>query len=342
MGAGSFLKDPAGYFGIGSGLGPNSREKGGKKAGPETPDPYKIANATAGFNTFNQSTPGGSLNFTAPRFDRNGNIIQFGTATQTLSPEAQQLFDLSNAAQSAQLNEGLGRGYGSLPALQMQDRGDVAAAMFQKQKGLLDPVFAEQNRNAQTLASIRGLPTGSEATSGENGLFTGLQRTQNNALQNASLDSILNAGQESRADYGAQLAGRGQMFNEIQALLSGQQAVPGLNNFFGPGGNNVAQGFQSQFDAQSQQAARQAQTTQAGLGAASSLLGLLAFSDRRLKRDIKRIGQLANGLPLYTYRFRYGKKRHVGVMADEVRKVFPHAVHNVKGYDKVNYAVIYG
>ena len=43
-------------------------------------------------------------------------------------------------------------------------------------------------------------------------------------------------------------------------------------------------------------------------------------SDRRLKRNIKRVGTMANGLPVYEYRYVWGRKRHVGVMAQDVLK----------------------
>jgi hypothetical protein len=46
----------------------------------------------------------------------------------------------------------------------------------------------------------------------------------------------------------------------------------------------------------------------------------IAASDRRLKRDIKRVGAMANGLPVYEYRYVWGRKRHIGVMAQDVLK----------------------
>ena len=66
-----------------------------------------------------------------------------------------------------------------------------------------------------------------------------------------------------------------------------------------------------------------------------------AFSDRRLKTDIERIGALESGLPVYTFRFRGSLLQVIGVMADEVRKLFPHAVmRDPCGFDRVNYGAI--
>jgi hypothetical protein len=61
-----------------------------------------------------------------------------------------------------------------------------------------------------------------------------------------------------------------------------------------------------------------------------AMLGTLA-SDIRLKRDIVPVGQLANGLRLYRYRYVWGPTLYVGVMAQEVRDVVPTAV--VRGHD---------
>ena len=64
----------------------------------------------------------------------------------------------------------------------------------------------------------------------------------------------------------------------------------------------------------------------------------MAFSDRRLKEDIKPIGKLDNGLQLYSYKYIGQERTHVGVMADEVQKVIPDAVHeNEAGFLMVDY-----
>lgn len=72
------------------------------------------------------------------------------------------------------------------------------------------------------------------------------------------------------------------------------------------------------------------ETIGAGTGAAAGGgLGLLAaFSDRRLKTDIHRIGESDSGFPLFTYRYKVdapGTVR-IGVMAQDVVKKRPEAV----------------
>jgi hypothetical protein len=74
-------------------------------------------------------------------------------------------------------------------------------------------------------------------------------------------------------------------------------------------------------------------------GGGSSIMSM--FSDRRLKRDIKRIGTWSNGLGVYAYRYVWEKAaRHIGFMADEVRRIAPVAVlRGDDGYDRVNYVL---
>jgi len=50
-------------------------------------------------------------------------------------------------------------------------------------------------------------------------------------------------------------------------------------------------------------------------------------SDRRLKEDVKRVGKMNDGTPIYTYKYKQGDgKTHMGVMAQEARKKHPDAV----------------
>ena len=64
-------------------------------------------------------------------------------------------------------------------------------------------------------------------------------------------------------------------------------------------------------------------------------------SDRRLKKNIVRIGELAEGLGVYAYDYVWPAPRQIGVMADEVRKFLPDAVVRGKdGYDMVDYGKV--
>jgi hypothetical protein len=84
------------------------------------------------------------------------------------------------------------------------------------------------------------------------------------------------------------------------------------------------------------------------LSSATSMIGTIAQaapmimslfgSDRRMKKDIERIGVLPNGLPVYSFRYVWSAEPHVGLMADEVEAVFPDAVFDhPTGFKMVDY-----
>lgn len=78
-----------------------------------------------------------------------------------------------------------------------------------------------------------------------------------------------------------------------------------------------------------------------GMGGQLGALGYLAASDRRLKTDITRIGELLPGVGWYHFRYRGDDAVHQGVMADEVMSVIPAAVHrDDDGYLLVDYGLI--
>lgn len=70
-------------------------------------------------------------------------------------------------------------------------------------------------------------------------------------------------------------------------------------------------------------------------------------SDRRTKENVVRVGEHPLGIGIYLfdykipYRDRYGHGRQLGVMADEVEAVMPHAVAvHPLGYKTVDYAML--
>lgn len=79
------------------------------------------------------------------------------------------------------------------------------------------------------------------------------------------------------------------------------------------------------------------------IGSIASTVGGIAsiFSDRRLKTAIRRVGEFADGLGIYTWRYVWGGQRVRGVMADEVAKLRPWALGPVVGgYATVNYGAL--
>jgi hypothetical protein len=69
-------------------------------------------------------------------------------------------------------------------------------------------------------------------------------------------------------------------------------------------------------------------------------MNMLIGSDRRLKKNIKKIKKSLSGLNIYSFEYideSYGKGVYEGVMSDEIPT---QAVTNVDGYDRVDYSKI--
>jgi hypothetical protein len=78
------------------------------------------------------------------------------------------------------------------------------------------------------------------------------------------------------------------------------------------------------------------------VGAGISAAGA-AFSDRRLKTKIKKVGEFEDGLGIYEFAYHWAPNQMLkGVMADEVKELRPHAyIPNYRGeYAGVNYAAL--
>lgn len=70
-------------------------------------------------------------------------------------------------------------------------------------------------------------------------------------------------------------------------------------------------------------------------------LSALAMSDRRLKKNIERVGKTPGGLNVYSYEYIWNDKPQVGVMADEVEQVIPSAVIvGPMGFKMVDYSQV--
>lgn len=140
-----------------------------------------------------------------------------------------------------------------------------------------------------------------------------------------------------------QMQQRGFSLNEINAILTGQQvgmpSMPGFN------AANRSEGVQALSAAQMQgQAALDAFNAeqQATQGMMSGLAGgAMMFSDKRLKKNIRKIGK-HKGINLYAWDWIFGGSA-TGVLSEEVRHI-PSAVFRDpnSGYDMVDYGVIYG
>jgi hypothetical protein len=68
--------------------------------------------------------------------------------------------------------------------------------------------------------------------------------------------------------------------------------------------------------------------------------GGVGMSDRRTKDNIKKIGETYDGQTIYSFTYKGLEGTHIGLMADEVERVYPDAVREGKdGFKRVDYAL---
>lgn len=331
----------------------------GKKQ-PEAPDPKETATAQAAanrstaitqqnLNMVNQNNPWGSVNYeqtgSRKHFDEmSGKWVDTPTFTQTttLSPEQQAIFNQTQGAQSnlaGLANEQSAKIRDLLNTPFEFNNQDAANWAYDLGAQRLDPRFAQDEEKLRTTLKNKGIQEGSDAWNSEMSRMT---QTKNDAYNQLMLNGRQSAFSEAMAQ-------RNQPINEITALMSGSQVsnpaqMSGATPQTSVGGVDytglVNQKYQSEMNSY--------QSKMGGLfGLGSAAMGLLPFSDRRLKRDIERIGTLENGLPWYRFNYKWDDAKTApreGLMSDDVRKVIPSAVviDGASGFDTVNYQLAMG
>jgi hypothetical protein len=136
---------------------------------------------------------------------------------------------------------------------------------------------------------------------------------------------------------GQQMMGLG-----LEAIGSGRPQMIDIGTPFNLGASERQNQFQA---AQSKYAAdvqtRNANTQAAASTAAAIGMAALAFSDKRVKKDIEKIGKTDGGLPIYTFKYKGEDKTQMGVMAQDVEKKQPKAAATApSGIKMVNYSKI--
>lgn len=228
----------------------------------------------------------------------------------------------------------------------------------------------EQQRQTESMRSRLYNMGYKEGDTGFDQAMQRQQQQQSDAQQNAAFAATAGAGAEAQRyqgmDIGAgnynfgqamqasqyqnqlrqqalaeQMQQRGFSLNEMNALLSGQQvAMPNMPNFQGAQRAEGTQNLQAaQMTGQSALDAFNAQQqAQQGMmsGITSLAGGFMGMCDRRLKRDIKRLGKV-RGVNIYSWEYVWGE-RSMGVMADEV----PWAVvEHPSGFAMVDYGRVW-
>lgn len=250
-----------------------------------------------------------------------------GTEQARMVAMAAQRAAFQNAAQQQAYQEALGRGTFANTAQAQQFQEGLAGGQFTN--------AAQQNEFTQ--AAQRG-------TFGNAGLAQQLAQRQ------AQISAANAARTQSLTE---QYALRQEPINEVTALLSGSQVkqptfqqtstntipttdIAGLLN----------QNFNQNLDIYKQQSANNNALLGGVLGLGGNLAKAYTASDRRVKKDIHKIGTVFaadpegddHELPIYKYAYKGdpSSMQHVGPMAQDVERVDPSAVREFGGVKHIN------
>ncbi len=317
--------------------------------------------AAAAANRINQYTPYGSLTYNR---DPNAATPDEGwSATQTLSPEQYQILQRNQNLSTGLLGTaetGLGK-VNDLLSNPTIDESRLASMPISGQSvqdaimSRLEPQMGRRREQLDQSLANQGIPIGSEAYQNAR---TDLGQQENHLMTQAALQGI-NTGLGARQQgIQEQAFLQDRPLNVINALRTGSQVtmpqfanVPQQSTTTGANYLGAAQS-QGQWDQNMYNQGVGSQNAMmsglfglgsAGIGAYGAMKAapLVAASDRRLKSNIRRIGEHPLGIGIYEYEI-FGE-RDVGVMADEVEQVMPEAVVvHPSGFKMVNYSMLGG
>ena len=324
-------------------------------------------------NQVNEYTPYGQSVYTK-RGEPVDGIQQFDRTT-TLDPAQQAIVDQQTAI-SGQLNELAGdqitRVEGSLsnpysyegmpdaPVADAEARQQTIDAINSQYASRLDPQFADAQTALETQLANQGIGVGSDAYTKA---MESQNRSRNDAYQSAMNAAITGGGAEQSRLFGLQGNARERAIqeyerirnaplNEVAALMSGTQ----INNptfsatpQTGVSPTDIAGPINTAYRGDLNNYATQVGANNAAMGGLFGLggmvgggltgnSGLFGPSDRRIKKNIKKVGKLDNGLDVYSYQYKWGGPQQIGLMAQDVEKVNPKAVQEFNGIKAVNYS----
>jgi hypothetical protein len=265
-----------------------------------------------------------------PQFSQQGESLSAQLANQGLTPGSEAynnaMTNYNNTKQQA---------YSNAQNQAIMTGSQLGAQNLQNQISGINTQAGLLGQQGNTLSSQAGL-YGQQA--GLLGNQAGLYGLQANNL--GSIGSSYGA----QSGLMGQLASMGNMpYSQLSSIAS---MIPGYS---GTGQASAAPAdiaglynnqYQSQLAGYNAGQASSNNTMSGLFGLGSAGMMAYAMSDRRAKRAIQRVATWANGLGVYTYRYMWEPKgvRHLGFMADEVRKIAPKAVlRGADGFDRVNY-----
>jgi len=275
-----------------------------------------------------------------PRFQQGQSDLDSKLASQGISRN-------SNAYNRAQNNFAFQKNDAYNQAMNSATQGGITAA------GALQGMDVSQ-MNAQNAALMNqqnmSQSAGTFGNTAINNANTAQQQAYQQAIGQSNYQNTLR-----QAQVGEQVQNQNNMLNNMNALMNGQQVsmpnMPSFNSATQYGGVNYTGAAQNQAAFNQDQANATNAYNNNNQQGAMGLLGtglqaasMFGFSDRRLKRDIRKVGTMHMGkLNVYEFRYLGSQTKEIGVMADEVAKVYPDAVKKAdSGYLMVNYSKLLG
>ena len=137
--------------------------------------------------------------------------------------------------------------------------------------------------------------------------------------------------------------------NGMAGLTAANMASAGIQSGYGAAGSAFGSAASTAGNLFAAQSARQLNAAQINNSKDDGLFGAIgtlggaaigAFSDRRLKRDIRKVADDPRGFGWYEFEYVWGGGRQVGVMAQEVQLIIPGAVHDACGFLVVDYSKV--
>lgn len=337
----------------------------GKSDPPPSPDYTSAANATAAgnldaaraaaaANRVNQYTPNGNLVYS---HDSTQGPDNGWSATQTYSPAQQAIADQTN-----KLNQGLmttansGLDYAnqvlSKPGVDTSQLAQIGINPGQSYQDAmmarLQPQIDRENQQSDAQLANQGIAQGTEAYKNAKQV---LNQSHNDLYNNATVQGFNTGLAANQQGFQQQAYNQMQPINVINALRTGsqvqnpnfasvpQQATTQGADLLGAANAN----YNSQLAGVNAQNAGIGNLTNGLFSLGSAYLG----SDINIKQNITKLYNRTDGLPVYQYEYKpqyqpvWGEGKHIGVMAQDVEKVYPHAVSmHSDGYLMVNYGAL--
>ncbi len=245
-----------------------------------------------------------------------------GGQSTRINPDGTVSRVFTDSASDIQRNKLIGQGLGALS----MDPSRSEDAYMRRATRLLEPRMERSRAGLDENLINRGISVGSEQYKDSMG---DLREQQAGQMQDLA-DRSITGGQQML----------GSQIGNINQLAGGRD----IGALAGMGGSTGASSlYDRKFDVQRQNQQAQAQQNQGQLNSIMGLGGAVAgaFSDKRLKENLKPVAKLENGLTVYVGNYTKASgldmTPQLFLIAQEVEKVNKEAVGEKDGFKTVNY-----